>query len=248
MRTCNMKLYVPFIICFSVLLLACESKEEINLIESKSLRLERIAPNTFIHTSYLKEYNNFPCNGMLVIQDGDAIVYDTPTDNGASNELINWIQDELHCKVKAVVSTHFHTDCLGGLAAFHAAGVASYASFKTIKLANEDSVNMIPQNGFKDYLELPIGDQKVVHEFLGAGHTLDNIIAYFPTDQVLFGGCLIKEVDAGKGNLTDAHTDAWPTTVRKVKAKYKQAKIIIPGHGKHGGHELLDYTIKLFEK
>ena len=232
-----------------LLLFSCKTREEINGIESKNLRIERVAENTFIHTSYLKteKYGDFPCNGMLVMSDGEAIIYDTPIDDGAANELISWVTDDLKCKITAVVSTHFHTDCLGGLNAFHEKGIPSYSSFKTIELATKDSLATIPQNGFEDSLELNVGNKKIINEFLGEGHTTDNIIAYFPTDQVLFGGCLIKEVNAGKGNLADANTKAWPTTVNKIKSKYREANIIIPGHGKQGGPELLDYTIELFK-
>ena len=73
-----------------------------------------------------------------------------------------------------------------------------------------------------------------------------NVVGYFPEDKVVFGGCLIKTVGAGKGNLEDANVAAWPATVSKVKATYSKAEIVIPGHGKTGGTELFDYTIKLF--
>ena len=63
----------------------------------------------------------------------------------------------------------------------------------------------------------------------------------------MFGGCLIKEVGVGKGNLEEANAEKWSETVTEVKKKYPNAKKIIPGHGKIGGIELLDYTIKLFE-
>jgi len=66
-------------------------------------------------------------------------------------------------------------------------------------------------------------------------------------DNVLFGGCLVKEVGAGKGNLEEANPTAWPESVRNVKAKYPDVKMVVPGHGAWGGIELLDYTINLFE-
>lgn len=84
-------------------------------------------------------------------------------------------------------------------------------------------------------------------DFLGEGHTCDNVIGYFPLEDIMFGGCLIKEVGAGKGNLAEANPDEWAETVKRVKAKYPNTKIVIPGHGKYGGMELLEYTITLFE-
>ncbi len=40
----------------------------------------------------------------------------------------------------------------------------------------------------------------------------------------MFGGCLIKEEGAGKGNLAEANVEEWPNTVRKVKMKYPEVK------------------------
>ncbi len=50
------------------------------------------------------------------------------------------------------------------------------------------------------------------------------------------------------GYLGDANTDQWAATVQQIKLKYPNAEIVIPGHGKPGGTELLEYTIKLFEE
>jgi metallo-beta-lactamase class B len=106
----------------------------------------------------------------------------------------------------------------------------------------------IPKNGFDNLLELKVGDKKVFAEFFGEGHTKDNVIGYFPDEKIVFGGCLIKESGAGKGNLEDANINDWPLTVAKLKEKYPDTKIAIPGHGKLGGTELFDYTIQLFEQ
>ncbi|HEV7379538.1 MAG TPA: subclass B1 metallo-beta-lactamase, partial [Dyadobacter sp.] len=105
-----------------------------------------------------------------------------------------------------------------------------------------------PQKGFSGLLELPVGREKVIAEFNGEGHTHDNVIGYFPAEKAMFGGCLIKELKAGKGFLGDANENEWPSTVRKVKSKYPDTKIVIPGHGATGDLKLLDYTITLFEK
>lgn len=72
-------------------------------------------------------------------------------------------------------------------------------------------------------------------------------MCYFPGKNILFGGCLLKEIDASKGYLGDANVAEWSNTVEKVKAAYPNVKIVIPGHGDYGDGKLLDYTIKLFK-
>ena len=86
----------------------------------------------------------------------------------------------------------------------------------------------------------------VAVRFFGPGHTADNVLGYFEKEQVLFGGCLIKELDATKGYLGDAVVGEWSTTVGRVKQAYPNLKWVVPGHGKVGDVSLLDYTIQLF--
>ena len=173
-------------------------------------------------------------------------VFDTPPNDTASLQLINWIETKLKAKVKAIVVNHFHGDCLGGLNAFHQRGIPSYANQLTIELAMANGY-AVPQNGFNGVLNLKIGGKTVENRFLGEGHSKDNIVSYVPSERVLFGGCMVKESDAGKGHLADANLGDWPKTVAKVKAQYPDARFVIPGHGKWGGKELLDYTMELFK-
>jgi metallo-beta-lactamase class B len=52
---------------------------------------------------------------LVYVKNNQAFVVDTPNDNEASEELINWLENNLKVKVVGVVGTHFHSDCLGGL-------------------------------------------------------------------------------------------------------------------------------------
>lgn len=216
--------------------------------ESENLIINKLSNHVYQHVSYIntESFGRVACNGMIVVNRGEAVVFDTPTTNETSEELIGYLTGKLHMKIKGVVATHFHTDCVGGLEAFHQKGVPSYAENRTIAFL-KDKESVQPQNGFVNELSLKVGSEKVYATYLGEGHTRDNVVGYFPEDKALFGGCLIKEVGAGKGNLEDANVKAWSETVRKVKARYPQAKIVVPGHGKVGGTELLDFTVKLFE-
>lgn len=216
--------------------------------QSPKLVIQQIAPHAYLYTSFLQteSFGKVGCNGVLFFDGKEAIVFNTPTDDSGSTELINWVKHQLQGTIKAVIPTHFHGDGLGGLNEFHKHKIPSYAYNKTIEIARSKNLP-VPQNGFDSTLELKAGGQKIIAAFIGEGHTKDNIIGYFPEEKVMFGGCLIKEVDAGKGYLDDANLKEWSPTVIKLKRKYPVAKIVIPGHGKFGGTELLDYTIKLFE-
>lgn len=219
------------------------------LYRSKHLIIIQIARNSFQHVSFLQtnDFGNVPCNGLVVRNTGEAIVFDTPANDTASIELIKWIRETIQCNIKAIIPTHFHNDCLGGLKEFDKNHIPSYAHHKTIELAKFNKYE-IPKNGFRDSLRLQVGGRFVVVSYFGEGHTRDNVVGYFPDDQVLFGGCLVKELGANKGYLGDANVSDWSATVRKIKNHYPDIRIVVPGHGNAGGKDLLDYTINLFEQ
>lgn len=220
------------------------------IYKSINLILVRLSDHTYQHISFLNtnDFGRVECNGMLVINDSQSIIFDTPADDESSEELINYVTQNLKSKIIAVIPTHFHEDCVGGISTFNKHKIQSYASNLTIQLLKKKGdkhANLM--NGFDDSLTLSLGNKKVIAKYFGEGHTKDNIVGYFPTDNVMFGGCLIKELGAKKGNLEDANIKEWSFTVLKLKEGFPKAKIIIPGHGKSGGTELLDYTETLFK-
>jgi len=242
-----MKHIIQIIIAVAVTM-SCTSKKKYPY-HSDFLKIEEIRPNLFTHTSYLRteEYGDVPCNGLIYTNGKEAVVFDTPTDNQASAELITWIQNSQNKKIAAVIVTHFHQDCLGGLAEFHNNKIDSYAHDLTLGLAAKNN-SVLPKNGFVGKLKLTIGNGKVISQYFGPGHTVDNVVGYIPGENALFGGCLIKSKNARKGNLEDANTIEWPKTVEKIKNDYPGLKVVVPGHGNHGGAELLDYSLELFNK
>ncbi len=249
----NKTLYVAILLLTSICQLNCKLPKDVRIsskevLINKDLIITQISENAFVHTSYkqTQDFGYVPCNGLIVTNNQQAIVFDTPTNDSASHILIDWIVKKLHCTINAVVPTHFHDDCIGGLAAFHAKEIPSFALEKTIELAKKDGA-VVPKNGFKDSLLLQIGNEKVVAKYFGEGHTKDNIIGYFPSENILFGGCLIKEIKASKGYLGDANIMSWSHTVELVKLTYPGVQIVVPGHGKFGSQKLLDYTIQLFK-
>lgn len=218
------------------------------LYKSDDLIVTQISENTFIHTSFLQtdDFGKVPCNGLIVRDAKETIIFDTPANDKSTTALIAWITKTLHCKINAIIPTHFHNDCLGGLQAFHDQQIPSYAYNQTIELAKANHF-VVPKNSFSDSLTLTVGKEKIIAKFLGEGHTKDNVIGYFPSENIMFGGCLVKELNATKGYLGDANIVEWSATVQKVKAAFPNVKTIVPGHGAYGDKKLLDYTIKLFQ-
>ncbi len=245
----RMQLFKSKILLLLPLLLSISCQQEIiQSYTSENLEIKKISEHCYVHITYLEteEYGRVACNGMLVVDEDEVLVFDTPTSEKVSRELLDFLENDWNKKVVGVVINHFHVDCLGGLKSFHDKGIPSYAQSKTLELSLGDEYAK-PQQGFQNNLELKVGDEKVLNTFIGPGHTEDNIVSYFAADHVLFGGCFVKSLKAGKGNLADANLLEWSNSIEKTKSQFPNAKIVIPGHGDYGGPELLDYTAKMFE-
>jgi metallo-beta-lactamase class B len=240
-----------FLIFLSILsLISCHlNKLSGNRYETHSLIIQPLSPNTFVHISYLQTetFGKVACNGLIFKVQDEAFIFDTPTNDSVSLELIQWVETQLKCRIKGIVINHFHEDCLGGLKAFHQKQIPSFAYTKTIDFARKAGFE-VPQNGFEKQQILTLGKQKIINQFYGEGHTLDNIVSYVPSEKVLFGGCLIKAVGAGFGNLNDANPKVWSKTVAAIKTQLPDLQYVVPGHGNAGGMELLDYTIQKFKE
>ncbi len=106
--------------------------------ESENLIIHKISNNVYQHISYLdtQSFGRVGCNGMLVVKEQQAIIFDTPTNNENSLELINFLVKN-NITIKAIVATHFHSDFLGGLEVFHKNNIPSYALYQTIELAKK---------------------------------------------------------------------------------------------------------------
>ncbi|WP_440066882.1 subclass B1 metallo-beta-lactamase [Tenacibaculum discolor] len=242
-----------FIILISLTVTSCDHKKNDSfkskeVYKTKNLIIKQISKNSFQHTSFLQteSFGNVPCNGLIFSYKNEVIIFDTPTDNSTSEELIKWVNETLDSKINAIIPTHFHDDCLGGLKAFHQHQIPSHSYYKTIELAKENN-SEVPQNSFKNSLVLKVGNKDIIAKYFGEGHTKDNVVGYFPYENIMFGGCLTKTLNASKGNLADANVSEWSNTVEKIKLEYPNIKIVVPGHGKYGDMKLLDYTINLFK-
>jgi metallo-beta-lactamase class B len=232
--------------CLIWISLTAYGEEYQKIIISNDLEIVQISDHVLLHISYLEQPGSgrFPCNGLIFTEGDSAVVIDTPVNDSLSGQLLSWLYAQGY-KVKAVIPTHWHIDNLGGLHAFHEAGIRSYAYFLTIKLAAQHNYT-VPEIPFYDSFSIALDGKNMECRFLGPGHSLDNIVVWIPFERILFGGCLVKAVfTENLGNIADADVDAWPDTILEVMKRYPDADIVIPGHGEPGGKQLLWHTYQL---
>lgn len=236
------------IFCVVLLFIFKNSIAQETIIISDHLKIKKISDQSFVHVSYFTSSKGiqYPCNGFIYIINKKAYIFDTPANDLATQALINWLQNDLHVKIKGVIFNHFHVDCLAGMDRFQENKIPCIANEKTWFYMKKEGLPS-PDQIFKDQLKLKLDDVEIINTYYGEAHTKDNIISYFPDEELIYGGCMIKSLNAGKGNLSDANVNEWSKTVSLIKKAHPKVNLVIPGHGDYGNHELLDYTISLFK-
>lgn len=213
------------------------------------IELIKINENYYVHTSWFDfpGFGRFPSNGLVFVKNGKALLIDTPNTNEQTLILYNFLQDHLSTTITKIIVGHSHSDCMGGLSVLHEQGVESIACAKTIQICTSRK-RPIPQKSFVDSMVLEFEGETVISRYFDAGHTVDNIVVYFPASGILFGGCLIKSLNSkGLGNTKESAIEHWGDTVLNIKKTYSYIKLVIPGHGVFGDRNLLDHTIALIE-
>lgn len=258
---------INFLIAFFALpiLLGCHSTPSNIKKLNFGLQVSKVGKDSFIITD--KDFYN---SNILVVKltDGTVIIVSSPFENLASKEMMRWIQKNLSPKKLVAINTHFHRDGTGGNTVYKKYGAKTWSSFLTKKLLVEANKSKSVQsaNFFKDpkqrrkilnsptvpadyFFEIDkgkvfsFGGEKVEVFYPGPAHSKDNVVVYFPNQKILFGGCMIKPESLGY--LGDANLTSWPDAARRLK-KF-DANLVVPGHGKWGGPELIDQTIKVAE-
>jgi metallo-beta-lactamase class B len=236
----------------------------------ENLSIEEIKTNVYLVTHRFP----WASNSLVVkLKKGEYLLIDTPYTDEATEKVVKFLigKDSSNLKITAV-NTHFHNDRLGGNGYLKKIGAHIYGSDLTVKLLNErglgnGTLDLLKDSTMKKYydywkdakltppdslfslrkgLTLSFDNDTWEIYYPGPGHTQDNIVVYFPEQKILFAGCLIKSMESNsQGFIGDADLTNWSASAHNVFLKYPRARLVIPGHGKLGGRELIFHTMDL---
>lgn len=235
----------------------------------KDLTIDSIAPGLFVVS------HSFPwqSNSLVAIMENkDILMIDVPYTPEATDSLLKWIHRKFGKRDIVAINTHFHVDRLGGNAALENHNIPIHSSALTIdaiKNRGEQSLNLLVswisdetiKKYYKDFkyvspnkifdlkkgLSLRFGKEMVHVKFLGIGHSIDNLIVYLPNKTAIFGGCMILSMEANKpGNVHDGNKNEWRKTIQLVNNN--NYNLVIPGHGKYGGIDLIQHTASILNQ
>ena len=217
---------------------------------NNDLELFRLTPDCYLYTAWanMGRWGRVGSNGLVVISKGKALLIDSPTLESQTVELAWWFDKNLNITFESFIPGHWHGDCVGGLDWLNRNGINSYANRLTNNILASKGLEQ-SNVSFSESLLLKVGNIKIEAYYLGGGHTVDNIVVWIPSQKILFGGCMLKDIETlNIGNISDAAPlEEWLQTVDRVEQRFPNVEYVIPGHGKYGGKELLKHTKTIIE-
>jgi metallo-beta-lactamase class B len=213
------------------------------------LKITHLTGDFYVFTTYkMFGTKKQPANGMYLVTNEGVVLFDTPWDTSPYQPLLDSIQARHSKNVITCISTHSHEDRTSGLDYYKQKGVTTY----TTKLTDDISkVNGRPRAKIliqKDTV-FSVGQYKFQTYYGGQGHTKDNIVIWFEKDKVLYGGCLVKSIDAKDLEyIKEANLKEWSKTIKKVQAKFKNPAFIVTGHHNWDSTKSLEHTLELLRQ
>ncbi|MBI2429049.1 MAG: hypothetical protein HYV29_09695 [Ignavibacteriales bacterium] len=139
---------------------------------NSNLRLIRISDHAFIHESFSQSetYGRLGSNGMLLIENGNAFLFDTPMTDSVTGQLLSYLRDSMKLIVAGFITNDWHGDSMEGLELIIEAGIPSYAHEMTRTIAKEKGLP-VPEHGFTDSVTIRFGSYEIICRYYGAAHT-----------------------------------------------------------------------------
>ncbi|HOF33492.1 MAG TPA: MBL fold metallo-hydrolase [Spirochaetota bacterium] len=258
---------VLFTLALSALLSANTASKEIKL--SAELIITEIETDVYLVTHSFPWPGN---SLIVKTGDRDILWIDTPYTPDAAQNVLAWINQTFGSDASVTeINTGFHIDNLGGNEALLKKEISVYGSDLTCELLKKKSPSTMAKMvewlkdekmtkyrnvyaSFKFYppnrvfninkeQKIKCGDEEAIVYYPGPTHTYDNLVVYLPERKILFGGCMIVAAESNKpGFVEDGNLSAWVVSMDKLSARFKDCRIIIPGHGKAGDGSLIKHT------
>lgn len=238
----------------------------LNLQLTKDLTITEIEYNTFLVTHTFP----WPANSLIIIVDNNNILWiDTPYTPEATSLVLDWIYNKFGEDYSIIeINTGFHIDNLGGNRELITRNIPIYGSLVTCELLKTGSTHTMSKlvqwlddplyidvySNFEFFCptvtfdineeqKIKLGKEEVIIYYPGPTHTYDNLVIYIPGKKLLFGGCMILAKDANKaGFIEDGNVHEWADSLLNLEKRFKNIRVVIPGHGDPGTSSLITHT------
>lgn len=252
-----MKKIITMLLAILILLLVTScgvesqsEKEKVKIDESNTdVKITQLNDKIWVHKSYIEyEGKKVSANGLVVETSEGIVLIDTPWTNEQTSKLIDILKKEIDKEISKSIVTHAHDDTIGGIDKLIEKNIDVIAIELTAVEAEKNGFGT-PNIIVESNQIISVDDTEFEIFYPGHGHSLDNIVVWIPKYKILYGGCIIKSLESiGLGNTDDANIIQWKESVEKIESRYKDVKVVVPGHGLIGDNELIEHTIKLIDE
>lgn len=220
-------------------------------------------------THVFHEAEPWASNVLLVEMPDDSLVLvNAPATEASTQALLGYIEARFGQRRLTVINSHHHIDSVGGNALLLERGAEVIASTQTAALIASDTPDdivhivrdqLVPPRFAPDFeqtrlaqpsrtfdpamgLTLQFGAEEVRVLHPGAAHSIDNVVVFFPSRALLFGGCMVRSGDSlGPGDGADFAQ--WPSAIARLQSL--QPTLVVPGHGARFDAQQLENTLAL---
>jgi glyoxylase-like metal-dependent hydrolase (beta-lactamase superfamily II) len=200
---------------------------------------------------FVRRYQFYDQNIVAVLGRGEALVVDTRTTPAQAREILDDLRDLGAPRVGIVVNTHGHHDHAFGNSVFRPAVIwghercarmleetgelqRSRTATEIPALAGELAQVAIdpPDRTFSMGATVEVGGRRIDLQYLGRGHTDNDIVVLVPDASVLCAGDLLE--NGAVPYFGDGYPMDWPVTAQHLLALTDETTVVVPGHGQHG--------------
>jgi len=101
-----------------------------------------------------------------------------------------------------------------------------------------------PDQLFSDRATLEFGGRQVELQYLGRGHTDNDIVLVAQDADVVCAGDLLE--NGATPYFGDGFPMDWPATAERLLALVNAKTVVVPGHGDHAGHPFAAASLTAF--
>ncbi len=215
---------------------------------ANDLKIEQVSDDLYVYTTYgVFEGVKYAANAMYMVTSKGIVVFDCPWEPIVNEAFKDELYKRHHLPIIADIATHWHQDRAGGIDFFKQIGAKTYTSKATDSILKKEGKPQA-EFTFNNDTTFTIGGKSFNIFYPGKGHTADNVVVWFSEEQILLGGCIIKNADAKNlGNISEAYPDEWDDAIRRLQKRYADAKLIVAGHDDWHPQNGLQHTLDLLK-
>jgi glyoxylase-like metal-dependent hydrolase (beta-lactamase superfamily II) len=217
--------------------------------KNSPLQISHLTGDFYVYKTF-HDYNGsqISANALYLVTEKGVVLFDAPWDETQFQPLLDTIKAKHNKEVVMCFATHSHDDRAGGIGFYKEKGIKTFTGKLTDEILKKEHKARASFTVPAD-TTFAVGDHQFEVFYPGKGHAPDNIVVWFAKEKMLYGACFIKSAAAvDLGYLADSDVKEWEKSIKKVQAKFKNPKFIIPGHEDWSGTTSLSHTLKLMQQ